>query len=106
MYYVPPDMIAVTPQPDEDSSRNRRPNQLQPVVAMAVSGAYPSPSAVFYQKENVNDLSEHEYASGQEADKIEDLVNLFPSLARYIWNPPEIARALCSPPSPGEQPEQ
>jgi hypothetical protein len=73
---------------------------------MAVRGPYPSPSTIFYQEENVNDLSEHEYASGQEADKTEDLVNLFPSLARYIWDPPQIARALCRPTGPGEQPEQ
>jgi len=106
MQDIPPDVIAVAPQPDEDGSRNGRPDQLKPVVAMAVGGAYPSPSAIFYQKKNVNNLSEHEDASGQEADKIEDLVNLLPSFAGDIRQPPEIARALRSPAGSGEQPEQ
>jgi hypothetical protein len=99
-------MIAVTPQPDEDGSRNGRPNQFQAVVAMAVGGAYPPPRAVFYQKENVNNLGEDKYAPGQEADKIEELIDRFSAFARHVGKPPEITRTLCRPAGPGEQPEQ
>lgn len=102
---VPPDMIAVTPQPDEDGSGNGRPNQLEPVVAMAIRGAYPSPGAIFYQKIDVDDLGKNEYASGQEEDKIENLVDLLPSFARDIRDPPEVGRAGCSPPGSAEQQE-
>ena len=106
MEYIPPHMIAVTPQPDEDGGWNGGPDQLEPVVAVAVGGAYPPPRAVFYQKENVNNLGEDKYAPGQEADKIEELVDRFSPFARHVGKPPEIARTLCRRAGPGEQPEQ
>jgi hypothetical protein len=99
-------VIAVTPQPDEDGGWNGGPDQLKPVVAVAVSRAYPSPSAVFYQKENVNNLGEDKYAPSQETDKIEELIDRFSTFARHVRKPPEIARTLCRPAGPGEQPEQ
>jgi hypothetical protein len=73
---------------------------------MAVGGTYSSASTIFYEKVNVDHLGEDEYASRQKTDKINELVDLFPSFAGEIRHPPEIARALRSPAGPGEQPEQ
>jgi hypothetical protein len=103
---IPPHMIAVTPQPNEDGGWYSGPDQLEPVVAVAVSGAYPAPSSIFYEKDNVNNLSKDKYASSQEADEIEKLIDRFSAFAGHVGKPPEIARTLRSPAGAGEQPEQ
>src|SRR5258708_26976780 len=103
MQDVPPDVIAVAPQTDEDRRRNRGPDYLQTIIPVAISSGDTLAGAVFDDEENVNDLGQDKNAAGEKKDEPNQLIDVHPALARVPRHPPKDRSPLIGPagPSPG-----
>src|SRR5258707_12231045 len=97
MQDVPPDVIAVAPQPDEDRGRNRGPDYLQTIIPVAISSGNTLPGAVFDDEENVNDLGQDKNAAGEKKDEPHQLIDVYPALARVLRHPPKVRSPLIGP---------
>src|SRR5258708_35181213 len=94
MQDVPPDVIAVAPQTDEDRRRNRSPDYLQTIIPVAISSGDTLAGAVFDDEENVNDLGQDKNATGEKKDEPHQLIDEYHALARVLRHPPKSRRPL------------
>ena len=104
MQHIPPKMITVSPQPDEDRSRNRGPDYLQPIIPMAIRSRDTLPGPIFNDEENVNDLSQNKDTAGKKEDKIDELVDVYAPFAGVLRHPPKIRSPRIGP--AGSKPHQ
>src|SRR5258708_23469525 len=97
MQDVPPDVIAVAPQTDEDRRRNRSPDYLQTIIPVTISSGDTLAGAVFDDEENVNDLGQDKNATGEKKDEPNQLIDVYPALGRVLRHPPKIGSPRISP---------
>src|ERR1700741_1113173 len=97
MKHIPPKVIAVSPKPDEDRGRNRRPDYLEPIVPVAISRRDTLSRPIFNDKENVNDLGENKNNASKKEDEIDELIDVYAPFAGVLRHPPKIRSPRIAP---------
>src|ERR1700756_81792 len=90
MQHIPPKVIAVSPKPDEDRGRNRGPDYLEPIIPVAIRRRDTLPGPVLNDEEDVNDLGDNKDNAGEKEDEIDELIDVYTSLAGVLRHPPKI----------------
>jgi hypothetical protein len=90
---IPPNVIAVAPEPDEDRGGNGGPDYLQTIVPVAVGSRDPFPGPVFDDKKDVNELGQDKDTAREKKDEPHQLIDVHAALAHVLGHPPKVRGA-------------
>lgn len=94
MENIPPEVIAVAPEADENRRRNGGPDYFQTVVPVAIGSPNAFPGPVFDDEVDVNDLGQDKDAACEKKDKPDQLIDIHAAFTRVLRHPPKVSSAL------------